>query len=151
MIGYVDGINEIRAKVWNAWLDGSAAIAGYVPEMRFADVGLPSTPDKSKFWARLSVVDLTDQQATLSTAHNIPGKRRYRANGQVVLQVFGPVNVDQSDYVMGKLCELVQNTLRGGKTPGGIWFRNVGIRPLPSEDLFYRRNVVCEFERDDIA
>lgn len=151
MIGYSDGVNEIRAKIYDAWRADSVAIVGYVPEMRFADIELAETPDKSKYWARLSVLPNQDEQATLSTAHSIPGKRRYVERGFIVLQVFGPRLGTNADYLLGKLCELVQNTLRGGTTPGGIWFRNVGIRPLTPEDLFLRRNVMCEYDRDEIA
>lgn len=151
MIGYTEGVDEIRAKVFNAWKANSAAIVGYVPEMRFADVQKETTPDKSKYWARVSVIATADKQATLSTCVDRAYARRYRENGTVVVQVFAPVNATRGDYLLGKLCELVQNALRGTKTPGGIWFRNAGIRPLPQEDLFLRRNVICNYERDEIV
>lgn len=151
MIDYLGGEEEIRSFLYSEWLSKTTAIIGYVPEMRFQGDGNPKTPDKNKFWARLSVVSFTDQQATLSTQALKSYTRRYRDNGQVVLQLFGPKNETAVHKNLIKLAMLAQNRFRGTKTESGIWFRNSRIDTnIPDEDLFSRVNVFCDYERDEI-
>lgn len=151
MIDYVGGENEIRKFIYSRWLDRSSEIVGYIPEMRFQGVETNDPPGVPTFWARLSVVSLIDQQATLSTCSTVAYTRRYRDNGRVVVQLFGPRNGDNASEKLKQLAMLVQNRLRGTKTESGIWFRNSRIDAnLANESLFQRVNVICEYERDEI-
>jgi hypothetical protein len=151
MIDYVGGENEIRKFIYSHWVDRSEEIVSYVPEMRFQGIETNDPPGVPTFWARLSVVSLTDQQATLSTCSVVAYTRRYRDNGRVVVQLFGPRTGPDVSEKLKRLAELVQNRLRGGKTENGIWFRNARIDAnLSPESLFQRINVVCEYERDEI-
>jgi hypothetical protein len=150
MIGHTDGIDEIRELVYNAWAAGAASIVGYLPEMRFHGVESPELPDKTLYWARLSTTTLDDRQATLSTCIGAPNQRKYEEKGLVYVQVFAPKNGDNSDRNLGLLSELVQASLRGKKTSGGIWFTGVRIIPLSAEESFSRRNVVAEYTRDQV-
>lgn len=151
MIDYVSGENEIRKFVYSHWVDRSEEIVSYVPEMRFQGIEENDPPGVPTFWARLSVMSLTDQQATLSTCSVVAYTRRYRDNGRVVVQLFGPRTGPDVSEKLKRLAELVQNRLRGGKTENDIWFRNARIDAnLSPESLFQRINVVCEYERDEI-
>lgn len=151
MINYVDGLNEVREFIYNRWVEQAASIVGYVPEMRFAGVEAQETPDKTKYWARFTMFTLTDQQATLSTDSVTSYTRRYRDNGRVVLQLFGPRYGNNAGDNLLKLAQIVQNRLRGTKTEHGIWFRNSQIdASLAPEESFQRVNVLCDYERDEI-
>lgn len=153
MTNYVDGQDEIRDFVYSRWVEQSQAVTGltYVPEMRFHGVQENAVPDKPTYWARLSVFSLLDQQATLSTESVVSYTRRYRDNGRVVVQLFGPLTGNGAQAKLLKLAQLVQNRLRGTKTKSGIWFRNARIDAnLAPETLFQRVNVICDYERDEI-
>lgn len=151
MIDYVGGLNEIREFIYSRWLDQTQAVVGYIPEMRFQGVEKQDTPDKTKYWARLTVASLADRQATLSTQAVASYTRRYRDNGRVVLQLFGPRFGNNANENLLKLAQIVQNRLRGSKTDHGIWFRNAQIdASLSPEENFQRVNVICDYERDEI-
>lgn len=153
MTDFVQGLEEIREFVYSEWLAQSQAVTGltYTPEMRFQGVQENEPPAKPTYWGRLSVMSLTDQQATLSTASVVSYTRRYRDNGRIVVQLFGPLTGNGAYDKLLKLAQLVQNRLRGTKTESGIWFRNARIDSnLAPEALFQRVNVICDYERDQI-
>lgn len=153
MTGYVEGQEEIRDFVYSRWAEQAQAVTGltYLPEMRFQGVQENEPPSKPTYWGRLSVMSLTDRQATLSTESVVSYTRRYRDNGRVVVQLFGPLTGNGAQDKLLKLAELVQNRLRGTKTKSGIWFRNAKIDTnLSNEALFQRVNVICDYERDQI-
>lgn len=151
MTDYLTGLNEIREFIYTRWQAQSAVYAGYIPEMRFQGVEKETTPDKTKYWARLTVQSLIDQQATLSTESVTSYTRRYRDNGRIVLQLFGPRYGSNTNAILLELAMLVQNRLRGTKTQSGIWFRDAQVdASLAPEELFQRVNVICNYERDEI-
>ncbi|WBF76822.1 hypothetical protein PSV3_00120 [Septimatrevirus PSV32] len=67
MIEFDQVNDEVNALFLAAWNAGSAAIAGYVPEIRWQGVQYRDLPDGSKFWVRLSKQTVFEEQATLST------------------------------------------------------------------------------------
>lgn len=151
MTSFVQGQDDIREFIYSRWVDRTPEIFGEVPEMRFQGVELNDPPAVPTFWGRLSVMSLTDQQATLSTRSVVSYTRRYRDNGLVVVQLFGPRTGEKAQEKLLLLAQIVQNRLRGGKTESGIWFRNARIDPnLAHENLFQRVNVICDYERDEI-
>lgn len=151
MNDFLEGQDEIRDFIYSKWKTDAPLIAGYLPEMRFQGVEQADPPSKPTYWGRLSVMSITDQQATLSTASVVAYTRRYRDNGRVVLQLFGPRTGNDAQAKLLKLAMLVQNRLRGSKTESGIWFRNARIdNNLAPENLFQRVNVICDYERDEI-
>lgn len=151
MIDYADGVDEMREFIYSYWQANSPEVVGYVPEMRFQHVEKNDPPGVPTFWARMSTFSLTDQQATLSTCSINAYSRRYRDNGRVVVQLFGPRTGDNVDRKLMLLAQIIQNRLRGTKTENNIWFRNAKIdSDLSPEPLFNRINVVCDYERDEI-
>lgn len=151
MTDYLTGQDEMRNFVYSDWKLKAPAIAGYVPEMRFQGTETNDPPAVPTYWARMSVMSLTDQQATLSTASVVAYTRRYRDNGRIVVQLFGPRTGPGAQAKLMQLAMLVQNRLRGTKTEHGIWFRNARIDSnLAPENLFQRVNVICDYERDQI-
>lgn len=151
MIEFDQVNDEINALFLAAWNAGSAAIAGYVPEIRWQGVQYRDLPDGSKFWVRLSKQTVFEEQATLSTCEGVPGKRKYTASGLVFVQIFCPKSNTQAFELGQKLAKLARNAFRGKSTPGKVWFRNTRINELTPEELYERFNVVTEFEYDEIG
>lgn len=151
MIEFDDVNDEINSLFFSAWKARSAAIVGYVPEIRWQGVQYRDLPDGSKFWGRLSKQTVFEEQATLSNCEGLPGKKKYTASGLVFLQLFCPKSNAQAFELGQQLAKLGRNAFRGKSTPGGIWFRNVRINELNSERLYERFNVVTEFEHDELG
>ncbi|AEX56100.1 minor tail protein [Burkholderia phage vB_BceS_KL1] len=143
--------NEINALFNTAWNANAGALAGYVPNIEWQGKQPRETPDSSKYWARVSIQTVLEEQTTLSTCEGKPGQKRYTASGLVFVQLFCPKSIVGSFEIGGKLAEVAKKAFRGKTTPGKVWFRNVRINELDPEDLYYRYNVVTEFEYDELG
>jgi len=147
---YSEAVDEMFALFLTAWNAGSSAIAGYIPEIRWQGKEDPSTPDSSKFWCRVSVQSVFEEQAGVSALPSV-GKRRYESSGLLFVQIFCPKSKADSFAVGRKLAELAKATYRGKTTPCKVIFQNVRINELPIENLSYRFNVIAEYEYDEIS
>lgn len=141
--------DEICGAFWQTWNAAeTSSLVGYVPDVRWPLVEESAEPDSSKYWARLSIQTVFEEQTALA---GNDGKRRYTASGLVFVQIFCPKSISNSGEVGRKLAEIARNAYRGKTTPNKVWFRNVRINELSPENLFYRFNVVAEFEYDETA
>jgi len=146
VITYEEAIDEIFGIFNAAWLDNSAAVVGYVPEVRWPGVEEPEKPDLSKFWARVSQQTVIEGQSSL---RNGDAGQRYTTDGLVFVQIFCPKS-DSLGMTNGrKLAIIARNSFRGNATSGQVWFRNARINELPPEENWYRFNVVAEYEYDE--
>jgi len=148
---YPQAADEINAVAYQAIKTGAAAIVGYVPDVRFANIEKPGTPDGSKFWLRVSMQTVDEAQTTLANQVTGPDKKRFTANGLIFVQIFCPKSVSNSDQLGKQLAELVKNAYRGKSTSGCVWFSHTRIQEKPPEAQFWNYNVVSEFEYDTIG
>lgn len=143
--------DEIKGAFWVFWQANAPAIVGYVPEVRWPNDQERDLPAGEKFWARLSIQTVLSEQTTLAASVEGAGKRRYTSSGLIFVQLFCPKSNVEADELGKLLAETAQNSFRGKSTPGKVTFSHVRINPLPPENLFYRYNIVAEFEYDEIA
>lgn len=148
---YDQARDEMFALFKAAWDANSAAIAGYIPEVRWQGKELTTKPDRSKFWARVSIQSVIEQQATLSNCVIEPGKKKYESSGLIFVQLFAPKVTDGAYELLQQLAKVARDAYRGKTTPGNVWFRNVRINTLSPEELFFRLNVVGEYEFDEVG
>lgn len=151
MITYEQTNDEINAAFLAEWNAHSSSIVGYTPEIRWQNVQQRAVPDGSKFWVRVSKDTIYERQATLSTCEGIPGQRKYTANGLVFIQLFCPKSDAQAFELGQQLAMVARNAFRGKTTPGNIWFRNVRINEIQPEELYFRINIIAEFEYDELG
>ncbi len=146
---YSNAIDEINAVFWQDWNSAkTSSVVGYVPDIRWQNVEEPSIPDGSKFWGRVSTQTVFEEQTSLAGNES---KKRYTSSGLVFVQIFCPKSNAQANEFGKKLAEVARNSFRGKSTPSKVWFRNARINELSPEDLFYRFNVVAEFEYDELG
>lgn len=151
MLVYDEAVYEIYNQFNEIWIDESAAIVGYIPEVRWPGIPEPAKPPQDKFWIRFTQRNVIEQQATLSNCVTEPFKRRYENSGFIVIQLFCPRSKDTSMHLGRNLAKLARSAYRGKTTAGGIVFRNVTIVELDPEELFYRFNVKSEYEFGEIG
>lgn len=151
MINYADAMDEIRQTFVDKWEAESASIVGYIPEVRYANLEKKETSDGSKYWVRVSVQTASEEQSTLSNCEGLPGQKRFTNFGIAIIQIFCPKSDVRSNELGEKLAMLSRNAYRGKATKGRVWFRNTRIQELAPEELFYRFNVVTEYEYDELA
>ena len=160
---YDAAVDEMFGQFRAAWIAGSAAIVGYVPEVRWPGVepknpdGSLKKPESDKYWARVSQQGVDDEQTSLSACvesneigATLPASR-FTAIGLLFVQLFCPKTDPQGVELGRKLASLSQRAYRGKKTSGGVWFRNVRIIEVEDEELWHRFNVVAEYEYDEVA
>lgn len=151
MITYAEASDEINLLIKEAWELQSSDIVGYIPELRWQGIQYRNLPDTSKYWARVSIQTIFEEQASLSNGVGLAGKRRFESSGLVFVQIFCPKS-DARAFEKGKLLAVIaRDAFRGKSTESAIFFRNVRIQEIPQEDNFERLNIVAEFEYDEIG
>jgi hypothetical protein len=134
-----------------AWDAGTSAIAGYVPDVEWYGAEGAAPVNREKIWARFSSQNVFEQQATLSTAAGTPGAKRYSSSGLVFIQLFIPKTIDNGVILGRQLAQVAKNAFRGKTTSGKVEFHNVTIKDLTPEELFYRINVVADYDFDELG
>uniref|UniRef100_A0AAU6W084 Tail terminator protein n=1 Tax=Pseudomonas phage Pavpe01 TaxID=3138545 RepID=A0AAU6W084_9VIRU len=149
---YTDALDEMFGKI-KAAIDGPVnTVLGYKAETRWPFVAEPTKPDNSKIWLRVSTQIVDEQQSTLSTCEGLPGQKRYESAGLLFIELYLPKAKGDSGVKGRKVAVILRDLFRNAASgPTGItYYRariNDGIAP---EELFYRLNVVTEFEYDEI-
>jgi hypothetical protein len=108
--------------------------------------------DRAKVWVRFSTQHVDDEQKTLSTCVGEPFQRRWEGAGLIFIQIFLPKTVTNAVPLGRKLAQVAKLAFRKKKTSGGVTFPRVRINDnLPAEELFYRMNVVAEYEFSELG
>lgn len=145
-------VKEMQALFKAAWQANAGSIFGYVPEIEWYGKETASKVDRSKVWARFATENVFEQQATLSTCIDQPFSRRYNGSGLIFVQLFLPKTVANAVINGRKLAKVARNAFRGKKTESGVVFYNARINDnMPPEELFYRINVVAEYDYDELG
>ena len=131
-----------------SWQAGTTAIVGYVPEVRWPGIEVQTTPDLSKFWARVSQKTSFETQSAL---RNGDAGQRYTNNGTIYVQIFCPVSEVGSITKGRKLGELARNAFRGKHSINGVWFRNARILEMPTERDWFAFTVQTDYIYDETA
>lgn len=147
---YDEAVDQIYELFTTGVTAKAAAIIGYVPEIRYLDDGKPGEPDRTKVWVRISPQPVTREQASLSNDVFVKGNKMYTSGGLVFIQIFFPKSYQNAAAVSRKFGQMIVQIFNGTSTEGCVWFRNTRVYPLPSEELFYRSNVVTEYQHDEI-
>lgn len=150
-VGYDIAVEEMQTLFNTAWQANSGSVFGYIPAVEWYGREELGTADRAKVWARFSTDNVFEEQATLSTCTGAPFQRRYNGSGLIFVQLFLPKNVTNAVVLGRKLAKVARDAFRGKKTEGGVTFYNARINDVPPEELFYRFNVVIEYDYDELG
>jgi len=131
------------------WDAGTPAIVGTVPEIRFK--GLEKGAIPSGHFCRFSMLPVIEGQSSLRDGEN---GQRYTVQGNIIIQVFafkGSENAAEAAEYARRLAIVARNIFRGHCFAGGIQFRNVRVQDANEEPKYIRRNVIAEYEYDEIG
>ncbi|URA06801.1 minor tail protein [Xanthomonas phage Langgrundblatt2] len=145
-------VKEMEALFNAAWQANAAPFFGYVPAIEWFGKETKDKVDRTKVWARFSTQNVFEEQATLSACVDEPFVRRWNGSGLIFVQLFLPKTVANAVIQGRKLAKVARNAYRGKKTDGGVTFYNVRINDnIPPEEMFYRINVVAEYDYDELG
>lgn len=141
---------ECTSRFATGWTAGTPAIVGSVPAIRIKDIETGLIP-KAHF-CRFSMNTVLEYQSTLRDGEN---GQRYTTEGNIIIQVFAykadaNKQAEAAEYAR-RLAVVARNIFRGHCFTGGIQFRNVRINNGVTEDNYVRRNVIADFEYDEIG
>lgn len=148
---YEAASDEMFSLVKQAWDAGTIAIVGYIPTLYWPGITESATTDGDKFSARITRATVKDIQSTLCTNVGSNNQRRFTNYGFLQIQVKCPKSVAQAYVLGGRLAKLLQASLRKHDASGEVWFTNVRFHELPVKDLFYRFDVIADYQYDDIS
>jgi len=128
--------------------DSNPARRPVVPALYYQGLMEPYKPSNI-LWLRATIHTADTEQTTLSTNVGKPGQRRYTVSGLLVVQIFMPKGDDEIIESGEAIAQAIQAEFRNWQSECAIVYRNSRINELPQEDMFYRLNVVTEFQYDE--
>lgn len=144
---YTEAYDIITGHVLTKWNADVPAIVGIAnPELRFQDVQLDTKFEQTG--ARFVMDSVTNPQASLRNGEH---GQRYENNGIIIVQCLVLRTAVDDNRKAQRLAEYVQGIFRDPAFPGCFIFTNVRINRLSPEPNFIRRNVVCEYQFDELT
>lgn len=146
MTTYSEAIDLMYATFKNAWDTNSITIVGYLPNVEYE--GVPQDDDgthadTNKYWARLSVRNVTEDQATLGSPE--VGKHEYETVGIITIELYGPKQDNTAITKLRKLGEFVRNAYRSVASGGEVCYREVTLRERGGESRWRRVDVTAVY------
>lgn len=151
-VEFDQAVAEMEVIFNTAWQANAGAVFGYIPQIVWNGKEASTKVDRTKVWVRFSTQNVTEEQATLSTCVDKPYVRRWNGAGLIFVQLFLPKTIANALIKGRTLAKVARNAYRGKKSDGGVTFHNVRINDgLDPEELFYRINVVAEYDYDELG
>lgn len=145
-VTYDEAYTQITGHFLTEWAARAPAIVGMVPEIRFEDIELTNPPTDT--FGRFVMNPVTSPQASL---RNGEFGQRYENNGIIIVQLLIR-RVDVSDASKARqLAEVAQSIFRDPSFPGCYIFQNTRINTLQPEPSFLRKNVITEYQFDELV
>ena len=148
MTSYEQALADIFGLFNIAWTAKTTAIVGYIPNVAWPGIEQPTTPDRSKFWARVSQKTSFETQSTLRNGDN---GQRYTNQGTLYVQIFCPVSEVGSISKGRRLATLARDAFRGKHSLNGVWFRNAKIVEMPTEQDWFAFTAQVDYIYDETA
>lgn len=138
----VDAKNEIFDVVASQWATVLYPIVGNNHELRYFALKYPSEVPVTKYWGRLSLQTVSEDQDNLRNEI-----RRYRSYGVVFLQLFAPINAPTAATNLDKIADGLRNLFRHCTAADNVQFSRARIVDnIDPEAAWLKANVVAEFE-----
>lgn len=142
-----DAFVEVATHVKAQWDIGVPAIVGFAdPELRLAETESPKLFTKTG--GRFVMESVTNPQSSL---RNAEFGQRYTNYGIVIVQLLIRRNGEESPSIARKLGDYVKDIFRDPAFPGCSIFQNTRVLSLEPEAMFLRRNVVTEYQFDELT
>jgi hypothetical protein len=138
----LDAKNEIFGVVASQWATVLTPIVGTNHEIRYFGVKYPTEVAVTKYWGRLSLQTVSEDQENL---RNI--ERRYRSYGIAMLLLFVPINDSQAATKLDQISDGLRNLFRHCTAADNVQFSRARVVDnIDPEAAWLRANVVAEFE-----
>lgn len=145
---YGSAVDEILGLFKVKWNTDTAALNSGTPyPVEWPEVDQSAFPSVASPFARVRLRHLDAKQVTFGEV----GNRRFESMGLVTIQVFVPLSHKLGLSLVQNLAIIARNAYRGVGTASGIWFRNAKIIEVGPDRGWMQRNMVCEFQYDELS
>jgi hypothetical protein len=103
-------------------------------------------PPQDDTWFRVSIKHDKSGQASLS---GDTGKRRWRRNGWLNIQVFVPYGAGGLNRAMELAC-ILRDAIQGTSTASDVWFRDVEAKEVGPDGNWYNATASARFTYDEV-
>jgi hypothetical protein len=122
------------------------ALLTYNIDVRWQNVANSNKLPVDKLWLRVLKQELNEDRKYVSTADNT--NRVYTHTGILSIEIFGPIGSQTSWDLMQSCGQLLRNKFRVPSSIG-IKFNNVRIVEVPNDSIWYKLNVIINYEYDE--
>ncbi len=123
--------------------------ATYTPEIRWQNIEKIESADNGKHWLHFQVIDITNQQKSLTGGRNEGIGTHYQARGLVRVDLY----FSKSAYLLNEaeiLSLFVQRCFMQQSTVCGLWFKNTVINDLPPGENHFRSVVLSDYSYETV-
>lgn len=142
MIDAVSAVDEMRQLFLDGWQ--ASDVLTPMPEIRWAGNEKDGIP--AGFYVRFYHQILKSPQSAHMTDAGGGSKPIYDTSGLLFVQVYAPINAEDSERIGELLAQRARDIYRGVETNSGVWFRNARYNPEANDAQYYRFLVTVAFE-----
>jgi|SRR6185369_4678051 hypothetical protein len=138
----IDAADEMRNLFKTGW--NALTIVTPTPEIRWRGKEKGSLP--TTYFARFVIRGAGTDGAGFMENGEGPSPQVFDSFGNVFVQVFAPIDAEDS-FRNGELLAIAaRDIFLGASTSGGVWFRKARYSEVDDDGKFYCWNVVAEYE-----
>ena len=145
---YQMAIDDIYGILRKLITEQSLALIGEVPRIHWHGLEMDGTPDRGKFFVRVSHEDTDSNQATL---RGCEAGSRLRTTGFLKVQIYCPFTVKGSASKGRALAVLLRNNYFTKQSQNGVWFREPRISDRPVERDWFQLVLTVQYTFDEIV
>lgn len=143
--------NEMFQMFQDTWNSDVISLIGSNYELRWQDIVYTDKIRSDIYTARIYKSNDLEGQVSLSQNVGSLGKKRFRVNGTLFIELYLPKSNDESAEKGEQIAFVVRDAFRGKHSPSRIWFINATIKRLPDDELFHRQNIIVTYQYDEIG
>lgn len=147
---YAEANDAIYALFWPTVKGPVSDLLGYTPLVFWPDKVEKQQAPTDKVWMRVSRKTLGELLAGFSDDTN-QSARRYDVTAVLYVQLFYPQSDANSSVNFSEVVQLVKDSLSDKHDPTNwLWTRASSVDELDSDRSWFRKNVVTQFEYQEI-
>lgn len=140
--------NDIFATFTAQWKQASPAIVNGAAPLVLYKGNITAKAPADAIFVRVSQQTVMTDQTALADAASM---RRDKTSGIVIVQLFVPFSATDGDLLSRRLAVMCKKAFLKRSLSGKIWFRRARVVDLDPELVAHRRNIVAEYEYDELV
>jgi hypothetical protein len=150
-MNYSESNDAIFKMLWPVVSGDISSLLGYTPLVYWPDKVEKATAPTDKVWMRVSRKTLGGPSLAGFTDDTAQSARRYDVAALLYVQVFYPQSDANASDKFPAIVQMITDALGDKHDPTNIlWTRSSSVDELDSERSWFRKNVVTQFEYQEI-